>query len=136
MTRGNLTIKSYGNKWLFEMSNYPVPEDVVPELLIILSEFNHRKDIPLSRLRDTFDDMHFGHIGNPDYIYEVDIEKKEIAAWETRNKWVNAPDNWDEKGWNGIYKGKNGRMGYMSVAKGKRIDISNYIEEHIFNTKL
>ena len=129
-TRANLTIKSYDNKWKFYMHSYPIPDDVVPRLLTMIDVRNNQHEITLSILQDEFDDMSLGHIGNADYFYEVDIIKKTIGVWDSKMKWVNAPVNWEAKGWMGIYEGDNGRMGYMSIVKGKKLDITKYVFDH------
>ena len=129
-TRANLTIKYYDNKWKFEMNSYPIPKDVVPQLLLMVDKCKNQHDLCLSMLQEAFDDMSLGHIGNADYFYEIDLVKKTINAYESKMTWINAPSNWKERGWLGIYEGKNGRMGYTSIVKGKKIDITEYVFDY------
>ena len=130
MTRANLTIKFYDNKWKFEMNDYPLPNNVVPKLLLMIDTCKTQYEIDLSKLQDYFGDMSLGHIGNADYFYEIDIHKRTINVWDSKIKWINAPSNWKERGWLGIYEGKNGRMGYTSIVKGKKIDITEYVFDY------
>jgi hypothetical protein len=64
----------------------------------------------------------FGSVGNPNYFYEIDFVNRHVKAWKSTSRWINAPADWKEKGWQGLWEGKNGRMGYMdNNVRGKLI---------------
>jgi hypothetical protein len=64
----------------------------------------------------------FGTVGNPCYFYEIDFVKQTVKVFGTKSRWINAPVDWEAKGWRGLYLGKNGRMGYRDCnIKGKCI---------------
>lgn len=126
MTRGNLTIKCYKNKWLFQISSDGYPEDIVPSLLKIIKLNVY--DIYLDTIQNLIGNVALGHVGNPCYYYDIDLVEKTIKVYESKTYWVNAPDNWKELGWY-CWQGSNGKMGYIDWRKGKKIDISQYIFE-------
>jgi len=132
-TRGNLTIKRYNDKWLFEIPGDAEPKEIVPLLLKLADTVDH--GITISRLQDDLGNVYLGHVGNPCYYYDLNLITKEVKAYNTQRRWVNAPIDWEEKGWMGLYT-DNGRLGYHSEVRGKKIDISKYVEEYIFETRL
>lgn len=80
-------------------------------------------DMPDSRDLSTFIDscsLTLGHVGNFSYAYEIDLNKQTIKAWDYKTSWVNAPLDWEERGWS-CHRGKNGKYGYTNYVKGKRL---------------
>ena len=66
--------------------------------------------------------LQFGSVGNPCYYYEIDFVKQTVKVFDTKSRWINAPKDWEAKGWRGCYTGKNGKFGYMDCnVKGKCI---------------
>ena len=64
----------------------------------------------------------FGSVGNPSYFYEIDFVNRHVKVWGRTSRWINAPVDWKEKGWAGVYEGKNGKIGYMDCnIRGKMI---------------
>ena len=61
-----------------------------------------------------------GHVGNFCYAYEIDFKKKTVKAWNSNTRWVNAPENWEERGWS-CYKNEKGKWGYTTWVKGKML---------------
>lgn len=61
-----------------------------------------------------------GSVGNASYYYEVDFIKQTVKVWENAMYWVNAPLDWEVRGWN-CWKGTNGKYGYSNWRKGKLI---------------
>lgn len=57
-------------------------------------------------------------VGNPSYIYEIDLVKGTLKVWNTKTKWVNAPLDWKERGWN-CWLGSNNKYGYTTWCKNK-----------------
>ncbi len=136
MTRGNITIIQNAwpsNKIYLEQNSDAYPENVLPDLFDFLMKhfslsrykdgevpfYQRIEPQPISKLiSDNY--LAFEHVGNPCYYYEVDLTKGTITAWESSTFWVNAPKNWEERGWN-CWLGENGKYGYTSWRKGKKI---------------
>lgn len=64
-------------------------------------------------------DLTLGTVGNPSYYYEIDFVQKHVKVWDYKPRWVNAPVDWEAKGWKGCYPNSKGQFGYDSVCKGK-----------------
>lgn len=71
----------------------------------------------------------FGYVGNPTYYYKIDFINREVKIFDTKSKWVNAPIDWEEKGWRGCYQNDKGQFGYMDCwSKGKCIYKKTFIQ--------
>jgi hypothetical protein len=150
MTRANIIIIHDGflGKAYFEKGSSGYPKEVVPELVRFL--IGHvskgaieRKDEKIlyngvaphclaTLLNNLY--LSLGQVGNPYYFYELDLTKGTIKAWESKTRWINAPANWKEKGYN-CYKGTNGKDGYTTWIKGKVVfstDINKLLKETKF----
>jgi hypothetical protein len=68
-----------------------------------------------------------GSVGNFNYIYEIDFVKQTLKVWRYTTRWVNAPENWKEKGWV-CWLGDNGRYGYTNWVKGKLLFSKAFFE--------
>jgi len=79
-----------------------------------------------------------GYVGNPCYYYEIDFVNQLVKVFGTVSRWINAPVDWEAKGWKGLYIGKNGKMGYRDCnIKGKLIyikDLSELVERVVDHT--
>jgi len=71
--------------------------------------------------------LSLGTVGNFCYVYEIDFVKKTLRVWEEKISWINAPEDWKERGWN-CWIGKNGKYGYSNWIKGKKIFDSKFID--------
>lgn len=71
--------------------------------------------------------LSIGHVGNFSYAYEIDFVKQKIKAWDSTIYWVNAPEDWEARGWN-CWKGNNGKYGYTNWRKGKLIYDKTFLE--------
>jgi hypothetical protein len=61
--------------------------------------------------------LSFGHVGNFSYYYEINFVTQTVKVWEYETYWKNAPADWKEKGWQGVYENK-GKFGYTWFRKG------------------
>jgi hypothetical protein len=61
-----------------------------------------------------------GHVGNFSYFYEIDFNKQTFKAWDYTTRWINAPVDWEARGWR-CWKGTNGKFGYSTFCKGKKL---------------
>lgn len=127
-TRANINIvTSQGNfKFQGNSSMYPsnTMEDVFKFATSTAHKFKNKMDFhdnPDSRdLSDFIENcgLTLGQIGNPSYFYEIDFVQKKIRVWDYKMRWVNAPVDWQAKGWKGCYDNGKGKFGYDSVVKG------------------
>ncbi len=72
-----------------------------------------------------------GSIGNPSYYYIIDFKNGEIKVHNNARRWVTAPSNWKELGWQGLYYDEKGRFGFADWIKGKviyRVNIIDLVE--------
>lgn len=131
MTRANVVLKAkYSSDTKLQIGSDGYPSEVLPAMVKCLAQHINFSPHP-EKMYDTFGSQEFGklvddlglfpgHVGNPYYYYEIDLEKGIVRAWESQTYWVNAPVDWEEKGWN-CYKGSNGKFGYTNWRKGKKI---------------
>ena len=71
----------------------------------------------------------FGYVGNPTYYYKIDFVNHIVKIFDTKSRWVNAPFDWEKKGWVGCYQNDKGNWGYKDCnAKGKCITKKTFIE--------
>ena len=89
---------------------------------------NFYPEIDSSALSELIKDcgLTLGQVGNPSYFYKLDFFNRIVTVYDTASRWVNAPVDWEAKGWGGVYKGNNGRMGYSSIIKGKVLFTSEF----------
>lgn len=134
MTRANITVVTIYGKYKFQANSSAYPSYVIEPIINFATSvvsnnavFNGklgRYDEPCSSDLSTFIEevgLTFGHVGNPSYYYDIDFVKGEIRVYGNNMRWVNAPIDWEEKGWRGLYEGKNGKLGYNSIVKGKNL---------------
>ena len=129
MTRANFEIIcGYPKKHYFEKGSDGYPESVLPEIFELIKDVSRKvageilfwgepDGMALSKF---IEELNLGLVlvGNFCYYYQIDFGKQTIKAWDSGLRWVNAPDNWKERGWN-CYIGKNGKYGYDTWIKGK-----------------
>lgn len=138
MTRANINIIcGYPKLHTFEKGGDGYPSEVIPEIFNLVlscahSQYGETKenkmtlefwDTPQSwDLSDFINDLGLtlGHVGNFCYAYEIDFKKQTVKAWESAMRWVNAPLDWEARGWN-CWKGSNGKFGYSNWVKGKKL---------------
>ena len=115
MTRANILIISDGNKFKLRIGSDGYPADVLP----ILIPYKDARDYYELDLRQFVIDLGLtlGHIGNPCYYYDLNLDDHWLKAWKSTMYWVNAPENWRERGWN-CHLGGNGKYGYENWRKG------------------
>ncbi len=143
MTRANIEIiqEYFPTKAHLVINSDGYPENVVPALVNFLVEHvnegaiyrNKVNKTPVTEkelygsidsgalqnlLKETYATI--GSIGNFSYAYKVDLLKGTITAWNSGTRWINAPENWEERGWS-CWIGKNGKAGYTTWIKGKKV---------------
>jgi hypothetical protein len=118
MTRGNISIISRGSIFRFHVGSNAFPADTCPAL----EKYINEPDYYLVDLPELCNELglQLGHVGNPCFIYELNLDSHTLTVWETKLRWVNAPIDWKEKGWN-CYIGTNGKYGYHNWIKGKKV---------------
>jgi hypothetical protein len=127
-TRANITIVTRQGKFLFQGNSSMYPSNTMEDIFKFATSTAHKVekkidffDEPHSRdLSNFIDDcgLTLGQIGNPSYFYEIDFAQKKIRVWGYKMRWINAPLDWKERGWN-CYENKNGKYGWHSFIKGK-----------------
>jgi len=70
----------------------------------------------------------FGSVGNPSYFYQIDFVKKVLKVWDYKKRWVNAPLDWEAKGWKGCNQNSKGKFGYTGIVKGKCIYSKYFVD--------
>lgn len=133
MTRANFLIVTADGKFKMQGNSSCYPSNVMADVLKFATSTassnsgasNNFYDRPDSRDIANFIDavgLTFGSVGNPSYFYEIDFVKQTVKVFGTKSRWINAPSDWEAKGWRGLYMGKNNRLGYMDCnVKGKCI---------------
>ena len=120
MTRANLLVITRFGRFKFEWGSDAYPEDV-KEFLKQLATMKEMPGVDWLAENNPAGRLTPGTIGNPYYYYEVDQLKGTVTAWESATYWVNAPEDWEARGWR-CWKGSNGRYGYTNWRKGKRLE--------------
>lgn len=122
MTRANLLILTkHGQKIKLHWGSDAYPETVKVQLWV-LAMSEHEPTLENLADENNAGSLHFGYVGNPYYFYEVDQDSHTVKAWEARIKWVNAPNDWEARGWR-CWIGDNGRWGYPNWVKGNPLTI-------------
>lgn len=149
MTRANIVIVhgSYPKKAFLEKGSDGYPSEVIPELVKFLvahvnnssSEERLYKYVSSDALVTLMSELYLtlGQIGNFYYAYEVDLVKGTIKAWESKTRWVNAPADWEKRGWV-CWLGSNGKYGYTNWVKGKIVfstDIETLLKDMQFEVE-
>ena len=124
-TRANFHLITKQGLHKFQSNSSAYPSEMLPKIfrLVQSCEFN-TKDFgePDSLgLSDLFDGcgLTLGSIGNFSYVYELNFINKTLRVWNNKFRWVNAPNDWQERGWNCWVGGKNNTYGYTNWIKGK-----------------
>jgi hypothetical protein len=133
MTRANFLIITKDGKFKLQGNSSCYPSNVMSPVLKFATSTastnsgatNGFYDRPDSRELSEFIEavgLTLGSVGNPCYYYEIDFVKQTVKVFDTKSRWINAPVDWEAKGWRGLYTGKNGKLGYMDCnVKGKCI---------------
>lgn len=119
MTRANLLVITRFGRFKFRWGSDAYPEDV-REFLVKLARMNEMPSVDWLAENNPAGNLTPGTVGNPYYYYEVDQLKHTVTMWDSDVYWVNAPDDWKERGYN-CWQGKNGRYGYSNWRKGKKL---------------
>ena len=142
MTRANFTIITKQGKFKMQSNSSAYPSNIMDSIIKFATSTASRNaifegkigfyDEPASWDLATFIEsvgLTFGWVGNPTYFYEINFIEQTIKVFGTKSRWINAPIDWEAKGWRGLYIGKNGKMGYKDCnIKGKCI-----LNEHFIN---
>jgi hypothetical protein len=128
-TRANIVIKSpaqSGLSFYYERRSDGYPSEVVP----ILAAYDGTPE--------SLSDLHLmpGQVGNFSYSYELDVGNGTIKVWDSQYYWQNAPEDWEEKGWQGCYQNKKGKWGYKGYRKGKRLYLNEYGTKVTYDRKM
>ena len=142
MTRANFTIVTKQGKFKMQSNSSAYPSNMMESIIKFATStastnsfFDKELGIdekaigfypePESRAISEFIEacgLSFGSVGNPTYFYEIDFVNRHVKVWKTTSRWINAPVDWEAKGWRGVWEGKNGKMGYMdNNIRGKMI---------------
>ena len=142
MTRANFTIVTKEGKFKMQSNSSAYPSNMMEDIIKFATStasknaiFDKERGIdesivgfypePESRAISEFVErcgLSFGSVGNPTYFYEIDFVNRHVKVWGTTSRWINAPVDWKEKGWQGVWEGTNGRMGYRdNNVRGKLI---------------
>ena len=133
MTRANFLIVTRSGKYKMQGNSSCYPSHMMASVLTFATStasdnsgaINGFYDEPDSLALSEFIQncgLTLGYVGNPNYYYEIDFVNQVVKVFGTKSRWINAPEDWEAKGWRGLYKGENGRMGYKDHwIKGKCI---------------
>lgn len=114
MTRAQIRIFSKLQHIAF---TYGVNSDGYPDRLVTPLENFSGSILPLTEDLS----LSISPAGNVDYYYDIDCDAATLTYWQSQSYWCNAPDNWEQLGWN-CWEGENGKYGYPSWRKGKKLD--------------
>jgi len=143
MTRANIQIiqGQFPKKTHLEIGSDAYPESVVPALVTFLlghvnsgAIYRNDKNPAEVKEKELYDSISssdlvillqdtyatIGGVGNFSYAYEVDLVKGTVKAWESGIRWINAPLDWEKRGWR-CWTGKNGKAGYTTWVKAKKV---------------
>lgn len=150
-TRANILVVCGDGKFKFQSNSSAYPSNMMKAILKFAIStystnrvFEPNKDgfypNPDSNDLATFIDecgLTLGSVGNASYYYEIDFVRQHVKVWDNQRYWHNAPKNWRERGWQGVYEHEsNGSWGYMNWRKGKLIYLNTSLRSLInFVTK-
>ncbi len=128
-TRANITIITKQGKFKFQGNSSMYPSNTMEHIFNfatstaikrenVISFFDEPDSCDLSTFIENCG-LTLGQIGNPSYFYEIDFVEKKVRVWDYKFRWVNAPVDWEVKGWKGCYENEKGKFGYNSFVKGK-----------------
>lgn len=118
-TRGNVTVKTRHGTFYYEI---PSSADEMDNIKLLQ---NWSGDMP--DLQELY--MNPGHVGNPSIFFDVDAIKGTLTIRKAQSYWVNAPEDWREKGWVCYEKDDDpSRYGYHTYRRGKVIMRHTYPE--------
>jgi hypothetical protein len=129
MTRANIHLITPQGKFKFQSNSSAYPSHIGNAFLELVASVAYKNDgVVKFGEPDSFGLSKFvedcgltlGTIGNFSYHYDVDFVKQTFSIWDYKTRWVNAPDNWRERGWH-CYEGKNNRFGWTTFVKGKKL---------------
>ena len=126
MTRANITIRSLGRKFELQLGSDGYPEEVVPILKEQLKATDYY-GFDLYILTHNFN-VSLGHVGNPYFYYDLDLDENTLKCYKATTYWVNAPENWKERGWY-CWLGENGKYGYTNWRRGRLIQFEKLEED-------
>ena len=119
MTRANVVIIRHGQKTYLEIKSDGFPHRVVPALQAYVK--NHPEMSESLCDLELFKEINvcFGHVGNPTYFYDVNVDEGTVKARRAQHFWVQAPENWRGKGYVCYRGGPRGEYGYPSWRRGE-----------------
>jgi hypothetical protein len=135
-TRANITLTTRQGKFKFQANGSAYPSNVMKSILTfaisVVSRNAYFKKVGGIGYYDNPDgyelgnfiaqmDLQLGHVGNPTYFYDIDFTFGIIKVFESKRRWVNAPNDWQAKGWVNLEQNSKGRWGYYTEIKGKEI---------------
>lgn len=118
MIMGNISIISNGSIFRFHVGSNAFPIDTCP----ILEKYINEPDYYFVDLPELCNELglRLGHVWNPYFIYELNLNSHTLTTWNTKLRWVTATTDWKEKGLN-CHVGRNGKYGYHNWIKGKKV---------------
>ncbi len=138
MTRANIDIIcGFPKKHSFEVPNSGYLNQIMPEIFKLIASCAH-SNYDDNKKMEFYDNvggqdlakfiescnLTLGHVGNFSYAYEIDFKKQTVRAWESTDRWVNAPINWKERGWV-CNETRKGKAGYTTWVRGiKLVDLT------------
>lgn len=118
-TRGNVTVKTIHGTFMYEI---PSSADEMENINLLK---NWSGDMP--ELQDLY--LNPGHVGNPSIFLDVDAIKGTLVIRKAQSFWVNAPEDWKERGYTCYQSDKDYKQwGYHSWRRGKVIMRHTYPE--------
>lgn len=132
-TRANILIIQGGfpKKVYFERINSGSPDQILLELINFCEKQYYNGKLYDRTMSDNIISLmvdlglEVSQVGNFSYQYEIDLIKGTLRVWNSKTRWITAPADWQERGWNCHFNGKS--YGYTTWCKNKRlfnIDIS------------
>lgn len=131
MTRANIVIITGQGKFNFQSNSSAYPSLMMEPIIKFVGSTASRNAIFKGNL-DFYDNpdsfalselidkcgLTLGRIGNFSYHYEIDFVLKHIKVWDNNLRWVNAPSDWRERGYN-CWENEKGKYGWTNWVKDK-----------------
>ena len=140
MTRANIVIITNQGKFYFQSNSSAYPSLMMKPIILFATStasknaifnntigyYDNPDTFALSELIDNCG-LTLGSIGNFSYHYEIDFVKQTIKVWDSKTRWVNAPIDWRERGYN-CWESDKGKYGWTNFVKGKLLYFKKFDE--------
>lgn len=133
MTRANFLVITKEGKFNFQSNSSAYPSYMMEAVIKFATSTASKNSVfktPIGfhpspetiNLSEFIDDcgLTLGKIGNPTYYYEIDFVKQTVRVWNNKLRWINAPIDWRERGYN-CWENKKGSYGWTEWVKNKLI---------------